>query len=205
MKTIRLFVLILLSVLSTYTSNAQIIVGQPEAKKVLYRGYDNVLQISSAEGGELEIQSDGMTLTKSGNSTYIARVSGNVETAWLMVYSGYHGDTIAFEVKSIPSPMLKAWNIERLRTDTDYNVDYTLSVLYPEELMLEVSRYFTVNSWTAKCSCSNKEFSGVGNMLSKGLIDQLRSPKVQGEITLTIECEYEQDGVLKKTASAFSL
>jgi hypothetical protein len=179
--------------------NAQIIVGQPEAKKVLFKNFDNVLQIASVDDREIEIESGGITLTKQGKDTYIAKVV-DPKSAWMIISDSYYGDTIFFHVKSLPTPMLFLDGKDSLRINNSVGSITMLRVDYPEDSFYQPRFGFVINNWTAKCSCSDKEFKGSDPFLSEELIDALRSPENKSEVTLTITCEYAGNGAESRMA-----
>lgn len=198
-KTIQL---ILFCVMLTMVNSifAQGIVGLPEFR-VLYKNYDNLIQIGGESSENFQIKCEGGTLTRKENDIYLVRVVGNVKTIRIMV-SRDAGDTseFFFKVKSLPLPEISISNKEILRDQKD--VICQLFVGYPNDYIVPINA--RIDHYSVSFPGSNvKPIKGTGSVLSNLALNQIRQLKPNSEVL--IECSYEMNGQFHNSSKVFIL
>jgi gliding motility-associated protein GldM len=171
--------------------------------RVLYRGYDNVVEAVASGYDQTTVSGNGVTLTKSGNvwigtpgagKTCSITVSGKSSLTNKSVNLG----TFDFQIQ----PMPKAEIFWGTYADGDQASSRSAKMLYAKYgpgIPLTKAQ-FQVNKWILSVSGSGKTFAGTGNTLSADALKVLgAAPK--GSIA-TFSCIYSGTGTGGKPATA---
>ena len=179
--------------------SAQGLVSMPEMN-ILYKNYDNVLNMGFANGLEnLTIQIEGAKWKKSGNGSYIIRPDENSREVKLLVFN-QAGEKLKeqyYRCVNIPEPQLY-WGFSRdgekaepeetnffVRNGHDYEPYYNES--------------FRPTEWTV--SIGETAIKGTGNKLSKEVSDLIYAQK-QKEVSVKITSAYISSSNSKGNVSA---
>lgn len=171
--------------------------------RVLYRGYDNVVEAVASGYDQTNVNGNGVTLRKQGNvwigtpgggKTCTISVSGKSSATNKTVNLG----TFEFQIQ----PMPKAEIFWGTYADGDQATSRTAKMLYAKYgpgIPLTKAK-FQVNKWILSVSGSGKTFSGTGNTLSADALKILgAAPK--GSIA-TFSCIYSGTGTGGKPSTA---
>jgi len=180
---------------------AQGIVSQPD-KKVLYRGYANVIVIGLNGTDKVFVSGKNCTVKAAGVNKYLISPT-KASTATLIVLNSSK-DTIANETyKVVPLPPLQlAWGDQFSGAEVLDRSSNNLSLSFGTDVPIQVSQ--SIVSYTLKVSGNSKVIKGNGNILTpEGR--QLIQDAVAGQL-LSITATYKNTAQEVKTVSAtFSL
>ncbi len=102
-------ILFLMILFAVFESTAQGVISCPEAA-VLYRGYDNKLELGAGRKTEfLTLEGEGVGVQKQADSSFIVRISGPGRMVVLNVKNTKTGKVVAqqsYRVMNLPSPVL---------------------------------------------------------------------------------------------------
>lgn len=165
-----------LSVLFAQIVAAQMVIENP-VHNVLYRGYDNIVQLGSDVGDSslTIVGGPGVSVTAQKNGKYLVRVTGDMKTATLSVNSKKGNSisrqlTASYYLRSLPAPELFWGEFANGKTVTDRS-ENRLIVRYPDDCLIDLP--CNVISYSATASGQSKQFSGSGDRLTAALSEWL--------------------------------
>jgi hypothetical protein len=171
--------------------------------RVLYRGYDNVIEAVASGYDQTDVSGSGVSLVKSGNvwigtpggaKTCSITVSGRSS----LTKKSVNLATVEFQIQ----PMPKAEIFWGTYADGDQAASRTAKMLYAKYgpgIPLTKAK-FQVNKWILSVSGSGKTFAGTGNVLTPDALKVLgAAPK--GSIA-TFSCIYSGTGTGGKPSTA---
>ncbi len=161
-----------LSVLFAQIVAAQMVIENP-VHSVLYRGYDNIVQLGSDVGDTTLsiLGGPGVAVTKMSKGRFIVRVVGETNYTTLTTKSKKATLlTYSYKVKSLPAPELYWGEFANGKTVTDRS-ENRLIVRYPDDCLIDLP--CNVISYSATASGQSKKFSGSGDRLTAALSEWL--------------------------------
>ncbi|MCG8574955.1 MAG: hypothetical protein MI810_08740 [Flavobacteriales bacterium] len=187
------------------------VVALPEMR-VLYRGYDNIVEgtASGFPADRVTLSGSGCSISSKGNNQYVARVGSGVRTAKISV-SGKKDDgssvqlgSFDFKVKALPTPNLYLGGIKNGQTPglSSVKAQSKVSCRYDETVPL-TGVTFKIQSGTVMVDGLKKK----GKVLAGGTLDgNAKSILKQSKgKQVTILVNYKgPDGIGKKTACVFT-
>ena len=208
----------------TYEFEDQYMVSAPAATvanidmNVVYRGYDNKMEISvpGLADSQLRISANGATMTKSGNQ-YICKPSAKDEIT-ILVSADIDGkmQTIGqkkFRVRPVPSPsaFLKLSDGSRWNPNMENAARLKRSELFNAELVAEyedgmLNANFVITEFTVKVprGAGFDELKVRDNKFSKEQLDRLRALKTK-QTFLIEQIKYEMKGAKNAKSGILSI
>jgi hypothetical protein len=174
-------------------------IALPE-QRILYRNFDNILQIGSTDGQVLKVTAENVILSPKANNTYSARPNGEAKVGLIMVHSSNGVDTLHFKVKHLPAPTIFISNLNAFNSNPPEFADYQLSVGYPPETPLNPE--YKITSWSISFNNDEKPFKGMGTRLPSELIQKMK--KQEGDRKIIVTCNYEGNGKTAIVSTVFS-
>jgi hypothetical protein len=186
----------------TYTS-AQLVVENPTFN-VLYRGYENVIQLGSDNGDTTltVVCGPGLTAIPMGKGKFKVLVSGSNSMSTLTTANKkYTLLTQTYKIKSLPTPELIWGSTNSGQSVSDRSTD-KIAVLYPDNVPLNAP--FTIVSYTLSAKGVSKTFSGTGSRLTRAILEWLA--QLSDGTSVTITAKYAaKDKVQRSIAGTFVL
>lgn len=185
------------------------VVALPEMR-VLYRGYDNIVEgtASGFPADRVTLSGSGCSIAKRGNE-YVAKVGAGVREATISVMGkkdnggSVNLGSFKFKVKSLPTPNLYLGGIENGQTPglASVRAQTRVSCRYDESVPLTNVAFSIVNGTVTVDGIMKK-----GRILSGGTLDSEAQSILRQSANkqVTILVDYRgPDGVSKKTALVF--
>jgi hypothetical protein len=186
----------------TYT-NAQLVV-ENSTFNVLYRGYENIVQLGSDIGDTslTVVCGPGLTTIPMGKGKFKVLVSGSSSMSTITVANKKNTlFTQAYKIKSLPTPELIWGSTNSGQSVSDRSTD-KIAVLYPDNVPLNAS--FTIVSYTVSAKGVSKTFSGTGSRLTRAILESLE--QLPDGTSVTITAKYAaKDKVQRSIAGTFVL
>lgn len=194
----------------TANTGSLAVVGLPEMR-VLYRGYDNIVEVAAFgfDPDQVTVSGSGCNISKRG-AQYVATVGGGVRVATISVYGHRaNGDSLdlgsfKFSVKSLPTPNLYLGGISQGDSPglSSVRAQGRVSCSYDESVPL-TNKFFSITRGTV----SVDGFTTQGKVLSGGNLDENARQILalsQGKEVKIIVNYIGPDGVMKITALVFT-
>ncbi len=206
------FIAILISIVQRQ-SFAQGVLNLPN-NNVVYRGYDNKLQLGNGNyKKKFIITGDGISLMliDSVAKTYRARVSGSKKEATVLVLSKNLRDTlerIKFRVANLPPPQLFLGNAA---DGEEAQLDSVISCGYDDgKILAPTTATFTMLYYEIIIAGEKTTYKGSGGIISKEAViaiqEVLVKPREQEFLIITIQTAVKgPDGVTRKKSGTFKL
>jgi hypothetical protein len=186
----------------TYT-NAQLVV-ENSTFNVLYRGYENIVQLGSDIGDTslTVVCGPGLTTIPMGKGKFKVLVSGSSSMSTITVANKKNTlFTQAYKIKSLPTPELIWGSTNSGQSVSDRSTD-KIAVLYPDNVPLNAP--FTIVSYTVSAKGVSKTFSGTGSRLTRAILEWLE--QLPDGTSVTITAKYAaKDKVQRSIAGTFVL
>jgi len=197
----------------SFSSFSQGALNLPD-NNVLYRGYDNSIQLGAGNyKKKFIITGEGVSLTliDSLTQTYLGRVSSSAKTAIVLVLSKNLRDTlerVKFRVANLPLPTLFLGNV----ADGEETVlDSIISCRYDDsKILAPTSVTFTILSYEIIIAGENTTYKGSGGIIPKETIvaikEVLAKPREKEFLITNIVTTVKgADGVTRKKSGTFKL
>lgn len=208
----KLILFLFLFVIHTNT-NAQGVLSLPDMN-ILYRGYENILQLGTANYRKpvtLAYNNVSLTPTDLDTNTYIARVNGSSKEAIIWVVSKNLRDTLAtfkFRIRNLPTPELFFGE-----TEDGGILDSIPSVIhckYGEQSFGPQSMAFSVLCYELIIEGAETTYKGPGNTLNTEAINALNAartkPRKEEFLHITVQTKVKgSDGITRNKAGVFLL
>jgi len=172
--------------------------------RVLYRGYQNVVEAVASGYDQTNVSGSGVTLTKSGAGQWIG-IPGGGKTATITV-SGKSSvtnksvnlGTFTFDVKGMPKAEI-FWGQFADGDKATSRTATTLYARYGEGIPLTKAK-FQVTQWAMSIPGAPKTVTGSGNTLSGEAMKFLKAAPAGSVVSFS--CIYSGTGVKNKTATS---
>ena len=201
-KVMKWIIGIISAFVITYT-NAQLVV-ENSTFNVLYRGYENIVQLGSDIGDTslTVVCGPGLTTIPMGKGKFKVLVSGSSSMSTITVANKKNTlFTQAYKIKSLPTPELIWGSTASGNPVFDRSIE-KLAVRYPENVPLNAS--FSIVSYTVSASGASKTFSGTGSQLTRQIIEWIE--QLPNGTSVTITAKYSaKDKVQRSIAGTFVL
>jgi hypothetical protein len=185
------------------------VVALPEMR-VLYRGYDNIVEgtASGFPADRVTLSGSGCSISKKGNA-YVAKVGAGIREATISV-NGRKDDggsvnlgSFKFKVKSLPTPNLYLGGIENGQTPglSSVKAQTRVSCRYDESVPLTNVNFSIVSGTVTVDGIMKKGRISSGGTLDSDAQSILRQ-SARKQVTILVNYR-GPDGVSKKTALVF--
>lgn len=201
-------VLFLIVLFAVFESTAQGVISCPEAA-VLYRGYDNKLELGAGRKTEfLTLEGEGVSVQKQADSSFIVRISGTGRAVVLNVKNTKTGKVVAqqsYRVMNLPPPVLfwgKYADGSKITLDQE-----ELSAAYDDSGLFGDSK-FTVLVYEVYIEGFDGVFKVGGSKITPEIIEGVKKARAlkegrEIEITVVAKVSGRDDILRKKTARFF--
>ena len=197
------WIVICFSILITQLVVAQLVV-ENSTHNVLYRGYDNIIQLGSDSGDTslTILGGPGVTVTKKSKGRFSVRVMGEIKSTTLTV-KGKMGTllTYTYSVKSLPTPEIYWGAISSGNTVLDRS-ERNLSVQYPDDFLLDVP--FKVQYFSVTASDQPKVVNVTGDKLTEELVNWLAQLPDGTRVSFVVKYE-AKDKTTRSMSGSFTL
>jgi hypothetical protein len=211
METLIKYFTILPFALLSWSANAQGVLSLPEMN-VLYRNYDNIIEIGTGRLEEevIPLSSELVFSSTADSSAYVARISGGIKEATVYIVTVKENDTLyqqKFRVRNLPPPSLFLGQTEDGGFIDLDNLE--LSANYHNSFG-PISTEFTVLSYEILWEGLDHRVIGPGNILTEEAINELKALRLtlapNQSISIILQTKVKgPDGVTRNKAGTFYL
>lgn len=200
-------ILFLMILFAVFESAAQGVISCPEMA-ILYRGYDNKLELGAGKKTEfLTLEGEGVSVQKQADSSFIVRISGTGRTVVLNVKNTKTGKIVAqwnYRVMNLPPPVLfwgKYVDGSKITLDQE-----ELSATYDDSGLFGDSK-FAVLVYEVQIEGFDWVFKVGGDKITPEIIEAVKKARVlkEGrEIEITVVAKVSgRDHILRKKTARF--
>ncbi len=196
MKTLKIMVLLAFP----FFSFAQ----ETEECLVLYRNYDNILDMESIVNGQMyTLKATGATLIKSTGDQWIAKVSDTSKNVRIVIsFSNSKSLVRDYACTSCPSPDIYFGNVVNGGEVQDLSA--VLTIQFPPSTCPIPEGEWKIVSFNVQIPNDGQAYSVFGNKLSQHIQDILLSKSLPTNFSITAKVE-GPDGIRRMRGATFTL
>lgn len=197
------WIVICFSIFITQLVVAQLVV-ENSTHNVLYRGYDNIIQLGSDTGDTslTILGGPGITVTKKSKGRFSVRVIGEMKSTTLTVKSKLGIlFTQTYSVKNLPTPELY-WGSASAGSTISDRSERNISVQYPYDVLLDAT--FKVLNYSVMATGHAKQFNGTGDQLTGEMVNWLGQLTDGTKVSFSVKYE-GKDKIIRSISGSFTL